>query len=477
MPFSLPYARASHREGVEMPRARWWVIGALSVVTFGVIVLDTTGVIFDDSSGSEDLVVPPPLVLPVLPDAELALPPAVEPLPAPPDRPRVRQVERALDAEALGPSVHALVAPLAEPSSPWLEIDADELATPASTIKLWTATAALDGYSPQGRLETAAVWDAKASRLVLVGGGDATLTTEPVKGQSTASLATLTRSTVRALRQDGVSTVRLAYDSTLFSGPAEARSWEPTYVSSGVIAPVTALMVDQGRASTDGTALLSDPAVGAAEQFAEQLSAAGITVRGKLAKAKAPDVQPLATVSSPPMADLVERMLRDSDNQLAEALGRMAAVAQGEPGSFAGVSTALKQAGAKRDVNLGNAEINDASGLARDDTIPASSLVAALHAASIEPELAPILSGLSVAGFNGTLAERFSAGPAAEGAGVVRAKTGTLTGISAEAGVVTTCDGDLVAFAFVADEVADTDAARKALDDAAAALATCPKRL
>jgi D-alanyl-D-alanine carboxypeptidase/D-alanyl-D-alanine-endopeptidase (penicillin-binding protein 4) len=99
-----------------------------------------------------------------------------------------------------------------------------------------------------------------------------------------------------------------------------------------------------------------------------------------------------------------------------------------------------------------------------------------LHFAAEEPALSPILSGLAVAGFNGTLADRFQSGISADGAGVVRAKTGTLTGISAEAGVTTTCDGVLVSFAFVADRVADTEAARAVLDEAAATLATCPKR-
>ena len=79
-----------------------------------------------------------------------------------------------------------------------------------------------------------------------------------------------------------------------------------------------------------------------------------------------------------------------------------------------------------------------------------------------------------MAGFDGTLADRFTQGAAAEGAGVVRAKTGTLTGISSEAGVTASCDGTLVSYAFVADAVPDTEAARSVLDRAAAQLAVCP---
>ena len=453
-----------------MPRARWWVIGALSVVTLLVVLLDATGVIFTEE---EPPLPPPAVVVPALPDAAAALPASVEPGPAPADPRVVRDVERALESDALGTSIHGFVAPLAEPAAPWVDVDGSGLASPASTLKLWTATATLDAYEPQSRLKTSVVWDAADERLVLVGGGDATLTTDPDRAAGTASLAELAKATARALRREDVNSVRLGYDDGLFSGPAVSPSWEPAYVTSGVIAPVTALMADQGRVTPDGDARLPDPALGAATSFAALLNEDGVRVRGAVGQVTSPATDAIASVASPPMSDLVERMLRDSDNQLAESLGRMAALAQGEPGSFAGAVRALEQAAADQGVDLGASDLYDASGLSRADTLPPQSLVEALHSASTEPQLASILSGLAVAGFDGTLADRFVLGEAAQGAGVVRAKTGTLTGISAEAGVVTTCGGDLLAYAFIADEVVDTEAARAALDDAAAILASC----
>jgi serine-type D-Ala-D-Ala carboxypeptidase/endopeptidase (penicillin-binding protein 4) len=456
-----------------MPRARWWVIGALSVVTLLVVVLDVTGVIFTEE---EVTAPPPPVAVPALPDIADTLPVAVEAGDVPPDPRVVRQVAAALETDALGPSVHSVVVPLADPTDPWLDIDGDRQATPASTLKLWTAIAVLDGYAPQTRLQTEVLWDAAAGRLVLRGGGDATLTTEPERGASTASLSELAVATARALRRQGVGSVRVGYDDTRFRGPSVSPRWEPTYVSSGVIAPVTALMVDQGRVGPDGDSREADPASAAAERFAEMLADRDVDVRGEVQTAAATDVEPIAEVRSPPVADLVERMLRDSDNQLAESLGRLAAIAQGEPGSFAGMASALEQAAANRAVDLGASAIWDASGLARQNTLPPDSLVEALHAASLEPQLASVLSGLAVAGFDGTLADRFASGGLRGAAGLVRAKTGTLTGISAVAGVATTCTGGVVAFAFVADEVSDTEAAREALDAAAAALTTCRGR-
>jgi D-alanyl-D-alanine carboxypeptidase/D-alanyl-D-alanine-endopeptidase (penicillin-binding protein 4) len=168
-------------------------------------------------------------------------------------------------------------------------------------------------------------------------------------------------------------------------------------------------------------------------------------------------------------------MLRDSDNQLAEALGRVGAAASGRPASFDGATEAMLAAAERAGADMSDAALYDASGLSRDNAVAADSLVDALHLGATSVVQAPMLSGLPVAGFDGTLADRFETGSAA-GAGVVRAKTGTLTGITAEAGVVTSCDGVLLAFAFVADEVADTEAARAAFDGAAAALSRCPRQ-
>jgi serine-type D-Ala-D-Ala carboxypeptidase/endopeptidase (penicillin-binding protein 4) len=81
-----------------------------------------------------------------------------------------------------------------------------------------------------------------------------------------------------------------------------------------------------------------------------------------------------------------------------------------------------------------------------------------------------ILSGLPVAGYDGTLFDRGDAGAAP---GTVRAKTGTLLGVHALSGTVVTTDGRLLAFAVIADGSGSDAAAEAALDDFAAALAAC----
>src|SRR3954470_11051837 len=109
-----------------MPRARWWVIGAMSLLTVTVVLLDATGVIFDGPEPS----LPPPLALPT-PDADgTAALAAVEPEPGDPDQGVMASVERILRTRGLGKSVHAIVAPLADPARPWMQIDAAAAAAP-----------------------------------------------------------------------------------------------------------------------------------------------------------------------------------------------------------------------------------------------------------------------------------------------------------------------------------------------------------
>jgi serine-type D-Ala-D-Ala carboxypeptidase/endopeptidase (penicillin-binding protein 4) len=89
------------------------------------------------------------------------------------------------------------------------------------------------------------------------------------------------------------------------------------------------------------------------------------------------------------------------------------------------------------------------------------------------PDASAVLSGLPVAGYDGTLADRGDDDPATA-PGTVRAKTGTLLGVHALAGTVVTVDGRLLTFAVAADGApADGLAAEDALDDVAAALAAC----
>jgi D-alanyl-D-alanine carboxypeptidase/D-alanyl-D-alanine-endopeptidase (penicillin-binding protein 4) len=160
---------------------------------------------------------------------------------------------------------------------------------------------------------------------------------------------------------------------------------------------------------------------------------------------------------------------------LAEALARQVALARHLPASFDGSAKAVQAVLTDAHVNLGGVTLVDGSGLSRQDRIPAGVLAAVVRGAS-DGDLgnaAGLLSGLPVAGFDGTLADRGDSDPKTF-PGSVRAKTGTLLGVHALAGTVVTEDGRLLAFALLADGSTGSEtAAESALDDVATQLARC----
>ncbi|MBW8737292.1 MAG: D-alanyl-D-alanine carboxypeptidase/D-alanyl-D-alanine-endopeptidase [Streptomyces turgidiscabies] len=347
---------------------------------------------------------------------------------------------------------------------------AGEALVPASTTKIATAVAALSAMGPDHRLTTRAALEPDTSELVLVGGGDPTLTarTDP---EGWASLRTLADATATALEKRGVRQVTLSYDTTLYAGP----ELHPIGADNGGnLAPVSALMADEARTndSTSGTADRStEPAADAARTFAALLAKHGVKTTSPGPSKATGRATTLAKVSSPPLSALVERMLTNSDNDLAEALARQTALATGVRPDFAGGARAVRTQLGKLGLPLSGARFADGSGLNRADRLTPNLLTALLAKAGdpAHPELRPALTGLPVAGFTGTLSTRYTDGAA----GVVRAKTGTLTGVNALAGTVVDRDGRLLAFAFLAADTTSATQAQAALDRAATALAAC----
>jgi D-alanyl-D-alanine carboxypeptidase/D-alanyl-D-alanine-endopeptidase (penicillin-binding protein 4) len=306
------------------------------------------------------------------------------------------------------------------------------LVPPASTAKLLTAAAALSVLGPRHRLTTSAVLT--GDTVVLVGGGDPTLTQRPTTDYPPfASLPDLARQTAAALRSHGVDHPHLGYDESLYAGPTTAVGWPASYVEEGDVAPVVALQVDEGHLDPRRRARVSDPAAYAAQVFRADLKAAGIDVAGSATRQAAPDTAAtLAAVQSPPLGALVEYMLTESDNDLAEALARQVSLATGGPASFAGGAAAVRAAVGRLGVAPAEIRMLDGSGLSKQDRVAPDALltVLSLAGAADQPRLRPILTGLPVAGFTGTLVHRFHRAPAASAAGVVRAKTGTLSGVA-----------------------------------------------
>ena len=419
--------------------------------------------------------VPPPdgLDLPVLgrpaPVATAAGPGTLDP------RAVRRALARGLADRDLGRSVHAAVAPL-QGGDPVLATG-DGPFLPASTTKLVTTAAALAALGPDHRFETTVV--ARRGRVVLVGGGDPLLASRPAavgEWPARADVVELARRTALALRQQGTRRVQVGYDAGLFTGPADNPRWRADYVPDDIVTPISALWVDEGR-DPNGFGRVDDPAATAAEAFATALRQRGVTVTGPAREAAAPArAAEVARVESAPLASIVEWILEVSDNEGAEVLAHHVALARGEEASFAGASRAVLATLAELDVPLAGVRLHDGSGLARGNRLTSAALLAVLQRAADpdRPDLRAVLTGLPVGGFTGSLAYRFDTAPDA-GLGRVRAKTGTLTGVSSLAGVATDLEGTPMAFVLAADRVRvpDTLDARQALDDLAGTLGAC----
>ncbi len=472
----MPESDASHSgDGRRLRRVTASLVGLVLVAAGAAYLLDADerlGTRPDPVDEPAAIAPPPTLELP----AASAAPVVAEPLAGGELDPA--DVRRALRGLLDDPRVGRLSVTVADLVGDAVLTRGPKRFTPASITKIVTSLAALEALGTEHRFTTST--SLAGRRLTLVGGGDPLLARQPVEPDETngalqvADLRTLARSTARALRQQGVELVRLRYDAGLFMGPEVNPRWENDYVPDNVVSPITALWVDQGREREDTFRRVADPPRVAAQEFAAELRRLGVKVRGEPRAAVLPaGAEEVAAVSGAELAEVVQHVLEVSDNEGAEVLARHVALAEGEPASYVGGTRAIRQVLRRLGVPVAGMVLHDASGLARGNRLSADTVIAALAAAST-PQLRGVLTGLPVAGFNGSLTYRFG-DSAEEGLGRVRAKTGTLTGVHGLAGIVVGADDSVMLYVAVADRVAveDTLFARDRLDEISAALAAC----
>ena len=343
---------------------------------------------------------------------------------------------------------------------------------PASTTKVLTGLVALTEMDPQQHFITRVM--RTNDRIVLVGGGDPYLATKLPDRKVyavEADLRTLAKRTAAALRRIDMTTVRLDYETSLFTGPEASPTWEPSYIREKIVTPVDALVVDKGVLR--GTRV-DFPAKASADVFARLLERRGIEVTGSPIETKAPSTaDPVASVRSATVAQIVEAMIAQSDNEAAEALLRHIAIASGRPATFDGGVASVQSVLRRLDIDLSGLQLYDGSGLSRRNRIAPQTLAEAVAVSVRSAGTTSLISDLAVGGFTGTLARRF--GKIDAGRGVVRGKSGTLTGVHSLAGYVTDRSGTPIAFAVMTDRTKAINpfVTEDALDRVAAALAEC----
>jgi serine-type D-Ala-D-Ala carboxypeptidase/endopeptidase (penicillin-binding protein 4) len=308
---------------------------------------------------------------------------------------------------------------------------------PASNQKLFTAMGALAVLGPDARLTTE-VRVTPDGGLAIVAGGDPTIT-----GGGPHSIDAL----AAQVRAAGITHVAgpLLVDESHHDAARRASGWQDWHVPA-YAGPLSAFMVDRNRYRGD-PAFLADPALANAERFRAALGAHGVTVAGPTAHGPAPAGGPVvASLTSAPMAALVDTTLMRSDNMAAELILKEVGRAGAGEGSSAAGAAATRAALAPLCVPIAGVD-DDGSGLSRANGRSAREWRVLLQGARTQPWAPLLVNAMPLAGRTGTLAGRFH-GTAAEGN--VRAKTGTIIGGIALSGYGTTLGGRAFVFSVIA---------------------------
>jgi D-alanyl-D-alanine carboxypeptidase/D-alanyl-D-alanine-endopeptidase (penicillin-binding protein 4) len=159
-------------------------------------------------------------------------------------------------------------------------------------------------------------------------------------------------------------------------------------------------------------------------------------------------IDTLATLSSPPLSEILKALMKPSQNQIAEMLFRTIALEKFGAGRPDSASAAVRAQLAQWGVSPNGAIIRDGSGLSRYDYITPETVVRILDAMKKSPNFQVFYDALPIAGVDGTIRSRMKGTPAENN---LRAKTGTVAQSRSLSGYVTTADGQMLMFSFLSN--------------------------
>ena len=353
-------------------------------------------------------------------------------------------------AGALGPHAGILVQDLTANTTLYSQNPTVERA-PASVEKLYTSAAMLWTYGPDavlhtevlgvGHLAAKGVW---VGNLFLRGDGDPTFGDKNWQKIYEDRLGSSASSLVVQLRAAGIRHVtgHLYADPSIFDsalgGPSTGDAPDvPDYGGE-----LSGLVYDHGY-NVDNLG----PAVTSAHMLAVIGAKAGVHVH----TAPRPGVTPagahvLASVSSPPLSEMLPLMDIPSDDLFADLFAKQMGHHLDDQGTLAAGAEAIAEQ-IQQHYGL-TPTIHDGSGLDKSDRsspVQIVSLLAQLNSSEIGPELR---DALPVVGKSGTVA---SIGLKTPAVGACQAKTGTLNNVTNLAGYCKARNGDTLAFAILAD--------------------------
>ena len=229
------------------------------------------------------------------------------------------------------------------------------------------------------------------------------------------------------------------------------------------------LMIDGamaiGQAEMNRRVDVLDPALYCGTLLREMLAKRGMTLQGTVRYGDVPEeAVEIITHVSPPLSRILWEMNKPSDNLIAELLLKtIGAELSGTPGTGKKGQLAISKFLSEIGMDRRHYTLADGSGVSRYNLVTASLLTDLLvymfRNFAVMPEY---LASLPVGGVDGTLARRMR-GMTAEG--VLRAKTGTLRGLTALAGYTATADGETVAFSILVSNYLGSANPRRTLQD------------
>lgn len=297
---------------------------------------------------------------------------------------------------------------------------------PASTMKVITAVTALDRLGGSYRFRTSLHYTGRIEDRTLngdvwcVGGFDPMFNNDDMDAFA------------EALIQMGVDTIRgrivadkSMKDSLLYG---EGWCWDD---DNPVLSP---LLISRKDRFT--------------ERFVEELENRGVTVEATLAQGTMPHDAFIVCSRYHTIDQVLIRMMKDSDNLYAESMFyQIAAAAGGSPAKASHARAAIRKLISRLGLDSGAYKIADGSGLSLYNYVSAELEVRMLRYAFRDNEIfTHLYPSLAIAGEDGTLKSRMRGGLTS---GNVRAKTGTLTGISSLAGYCTAPNGHTLCFAII----------------------------
>lgn len=357
-----------------------------------------------------------------------------------------------------------LAAMLMRDGVPVVRRNAGSSMIPASLMKLATTVAAVHRLGPDHRFVTrvrsAGGSAARPARLYLIGGGDSTFSTnryrkarflpdedDPVQRPAFASGSPTVEQLAARIDAAGVTRVTgdLIVDETLFDKDRVPAGWPSRYFGySPESGYSSALTVNENRTDVRRTGIDPQPAIQAGRELRRALSRRGISIGGGIRYGTTPSgARSVASVSSPPLEEIVDFINRYSANFQAEILFKATAAEIRGLGTYANGERVVRGSLSSLGVSLSGFNAEDGSGLSRSNRMTARTIADLLDAILRRPALSAVKRSIPVAGKPGTLRTRLTRSPTG---GNLRGKTGLLRGVRGLAGWVTGVDGTPIVY-------------------------------